>query len=251
MASIRDAVEESVIEGGLAYTKYILLGALVYYCVSLYNKSASDNSLFWIVGPITLIICLGFSLITTSNVKNSNNDVLPSFNIFKIIGVGIKGLVSIGPIMLVNAFFAKMTSQFINGFMSNYVEITRGTAVTIEICTCAVFGSFILTAYLLYSNKFKITDAYNIKLIYKYCIDILLGIFFFIPKIALVDGIVVGGVTYIFWLLFGIPHPVCTFFWSLAFAWNLAVAANYLAQVNYEVIDYNEKNNEKSILDID
>jgi len=247
MASIRDAIEESVIEGGLAYTKYFIMGGLFYTCADMFLKNKGHLSgLFWIVAIATFILVLGFSLIVTQNVKNNSNKVLPSFNIFALLWQGLKGFVAIGPIVLVNMFLAKLTANFIVKFFMNVGLVSKGVIIAIDICVCAVFLSFMLTAYLLYANRFKVIDAYNIKLITKYCIDIIFAIFFFIPKLAFADLIIVGGVTYIFWLLFGIPNPICTYFWCVAFAWNLAVSAGYLAQVNYETIDYQENQSKEN-----
>ena len=115
--------------------------------------------------------------------------------------------------------------------------VTVFSYITYFIC-----GSFVITSYLLYANSFKILDAYNIKSIFTYCVDVLIASIFMLVQAVLVDAIIIAPITYIIWLFFGIPHPVAIFFWSFMFVFNLAILGHYLAQISYEIVEVKEKN---------
>src|SRR5574344_1131232 len=239
MASIKDAVEESFL-GGTTYIKYALWGGLVYFTYQLYIKSPMSTE-FIVAAAFTYLILTGFLLETTYNVQQGDSKMLPSFNVFGILWQGLKGLVALGPAIVVNVLLAAFVNKWIINFM-----VTQGLdAATVTKVSSAVvyglFGSFILTAYLLYVRKFKISDAYDFSLISKYCMDILIAVIFYLFFLAIANFIVVGTITYLFAVLIGIPNPVCTYFWCMAVIWNLAITGHYMAQINYETIEVKEE----------
>ncbi len=247
MASIKDSIEEVSIEGFSAYIKFGGLGALLYYCIYLYLQNPNNlDGWFYLVSFVSYILLTGFLLKTTSNVKNGHDNILPSFNVFHLIGHGLKGLVALGPVVFVNLFLANKVGQFLVNLFEGYgMESVVGTYIILSI-TYILFFSFIFTAYLLYASKFNITDAYNLRLISKYSMDIILPILFFIPQIIFVDILFIGAITYLFWIFMGNPieNNWCVWFWCAAFIWNLAISGHYMAQLDYEIIDYSENSSD-------
>ena len=238
MASIIDAFQESFHDHH-SLTKYFIFAIPVYYCVDLYSKN--DNS-FYAVSAIVFILLFGFMLKCTSNVRNGKNYVLPSLNIFSMFWEGIKGLVAIGPILALFSWLATIICEF----LSNYFPDPNSIIVW-KFIIWGLSASVMMTGYLCYARNFKISDAYNLKTICNSSVDVFGGVLFMIPQILIVDAVIIAPVTYLIWLFFGIPHPIAVFFWSMCLIFNLSLAGHYLAQVDYEAIAVNEKENDKII----
>lgn len=233
MASIKDAFEEAF-QDNFAVLKYILFALPIFYCIYLYYAAVAskDFSGFWCMTSVTFLLLFGFLIKCTTNVRNGKDHVLPSFNIFNLLWAGFKGVIALGPSIAVNCFLASFIGSKVAQFFPdpNIAGIFQGII-------WAVFISVILTGYLLYSKKFKISDAYDFKTISNSCMDILIAVLFFIPQLLILNALIIGAVTYVFWVFLGIPNTFCTFFWCMALVFNLAVIGHYMAQIDYEAIE--------------
>lgn len=234
MASIKDALEE-VAQDNLSALKCILLAIPLFYSINIFYDSKSDFSAFYWMGGITFVLLFGFMLKCTSNVKNEEYHVLPSFNIFGLLGSGLKGLIALGPVIAVCSWLGMLGIEQINNYFPE-----PNTALVFKIIMWLVLGSIILTGYMLYSKNFKISDAYNLKVISQSSMDIMIRIIFMLPGIAIINGLIVGFVTYVLWVFLGIPNPICTFFWCVAGVYNIAIIGHYIAQVDFESIEKND-----------
>ena len=238
MASIKDAFEESIQDHN-AILKYILFAIPVYYCTHLYmNSSKGDLTAFWVFSFLTYILLFGFMAKCTANVQNGEDHVLPSFNVASIFWEGIKGTIALGPSIAVNCWLA----MYVCGWIETYIP-EPNTLMAFKFAIWGLFISIIFTGYLCYARNFKITDAYNFKVISESCADILIAMIFMVPQILAADALVVSPVTYIIWLFFGLPHPIAIFFWCAVGVFNLAMIGHYLAQIAYENITTKENNN--------
>lgn len=234
MASIKDAFEESY-QDTHAMLKYILFAIPVYFCADLYMKGNTGG--FWTLFSITYLLLFGFLIKCTANVRNGEDHVLPSFNIFALFWAGIKGTIALGPSIAINCWIA----SFLCGLIANYIP-EPNTLIIFQVIIWGLFGSIILTGYLCYAKGFRIVDAYNFKVISESCCDILVAVLFMIPQVLLANALLIGPVTYVIWVFFGIPHPVAIYYWSAVLVFNLAMCGHYLAQVDYEAIRSKEDN---------
>ena len=173
MASIKDAFEESFHDHH-ALTKYFIFAIPVYYCVDLYSK---NDSTFWAVSAAVFILLFGFMIKCTSNVRNGKNYVLPSLNIFSMFWAGIKGLVALGPIIAVCSWAAFYICSFLSGYFTDPNSMKVWYFIV-----WGLFASFMLTGYLCYARRFKISDAYNLKTISNSSVDVFAGVLFMIPQ---------------------------------------------------------------------
>jgi len=232
MASIKDALEESFQENS-SIPKFILFSIPLYACIS-YKSIPFYNILLC----FTIILLFGFTAICTNNVKNSNMRVLPTFNILKILYIGVKGIITLAPMIIGIYFLGQYVGNLIGSLNLDIKLINTFTYIIYSL-----LGSIVITSYLLFANKFEIIDAYNFKAIYKYSPDILISLIFMVLMMAIVDAVIVAPVTYIIWLFFGIPHPIAIFFWSIVGILNLSMLGHYLAQISYEIIEVKESKN--------
>ena len=239
MASMKDALEESFLDRS-AWLKYLIFAVPLYFSSVLIVEEADMKGILAVAIP-TVIFFLGFSLICTYNVRKGNNFVLPSFNIFKIFWTGLKCTIAVAPFFVVGYLIAKLIINLISGYIpeGNFANIFN-TIIYL------VFSSFGFTSYILYSRRFAIFDAYNIAKIIKYSIDVLIALFVMLILLALIDVLIVAPVTYIVWLLVGIPSHVSVYAWSVIATLNIAMIGHYLAQLDYEIIPFDE-NEQKTI----
>lgn len=236
MASIKDAFEESFYDHH-AIIKYIIFAIPVFYCTNLYTNQ-NDLNTFWVLAFILYVLLFGFMLECTANVQKGTDHILPSFNIFKIFWAGLKGSIALGPSIIINSCLSVFCCNVIKNYISD-----PNTLTIFNFVIWGLFSSIILTGYLCYTKNYKISDAYNLKIISDSCADILIAVIFMIPQIILVDAIIIAPVTYIIWLFFGIPHPIATFYWCTVGILNIAMIGHYLAQISYENITIKENKN--------
>lgn len=240
MASIKDAFEESMQDSN-AIWKYVIFAIPVYYCVQLYLSGAWFG--FWTLVIPTYFLLFGFLAGCTANVRNGKSAVLPSFNIFKLFWDGIKGTVALGPSIAINCWLASLIANL----LPNYL-VEPKTCAIFQGVVWALFGAIILTGYLCYAKRFRILDAYNFKTISESCVDILVAVLFMLPQVAIANALLLVPVTYIIWIFLGIPHPVATYYWCMVGIFNLAMCGHYLAQVDFENIKTEEKEEQINIL---
>ena len=233
MASMKDALEECFLDRN-AWLKYLIFAIPLYFTSVLIVEEADIKGILALAIP-TVIFFLGFSLMCTYNVRKGNNFVLPSFNIFKTFWLGLKCTLAVAPFFVIGYFIAKLIVNLITGFIpeGNFANIFN-TVIYL------VFSSFGFTSYILYSRRFAIFDAYNVVKIMKYSVDVLIAMLVMLLLLALVDVLIVAPVTYIIWLLVGIPSYASVYAWSVIAALNIAMIGHYLAQIDYEVIPFDE-----------
>lgn len=233
MASIKDALEESL-QDTYSWPKYIIYSIPAFLIL---NTVISGKSANWLLGAIifSVILYLGFILNCTYNVRMGNDKVLPSFNILGVLWDGLKCFVALAPIVIIGY----IASSMIIKLLPNYLP--AGIVLNIfNFAVIAIFISLILTGYLLYIKRFKILDAYNVKFIFQYSVDVMIAAFFMFFLIALVDVIIAAPITYVLWLFMGIPNPVAIFVWCMIGLLNVAMTGHYLAQIDYEIIPFNK-----------
>lgn len=238
MASIIDAFQEPLQDNN-AIIKYIIYAIPVYFSVFLYNKG--DYASFWTLATVTYLVLFGFMVECSTNVRNGKDHILPSFNILALFWNGIKGTIALGPSIAINCWLA----SFVCGFIPTYIP-EQYTAMAFQFIIWMLFGSIILTGYLCYAKNFKISEAYNFKMISDSCVDIMVAVLFMIPQVILANIVLIVPVTYVIWIFVGLPSPIATFYWSVVLVFNLAMCGHYLAQVDYEAI--RRKDNKDKII---
>ena len=227
MASIRDAFEESITDSH-SVSKIIFYAIPVFFATM---PSITQEQVQLILTVPVSIMLFGFMLHCTSNVRGGKNTVLPSFNIFSVIWAGIKGTVALAPLVILTSLAYFYTA----GLLAN-APLEPNLINIFNIIIGIIFYSFNFVGYLLYAHKFKITDAYNVKLILQYCMDVLIAMIFMGIFMFIVNVIIVVPVAYIIWLFFGFPNPVIIFYFCMVTVFDAAVMGHYLAQIDYEII---------------
>ncbi len=233
MASIKDAVEESISDD-YAIVKYFLFAIPVFICYLLFAQG--NMGLFYFLGFLTGLMLISILISCINNVRNGQNYVLPTFNIFKFGVTAFKALFAVGPILGIGLFLGNLIARIQIPIPLANIQLIYAIIVWL------IIGSIIVTSLIIYAKTEHIKDAYNFGLISNTCIDILVAIIFYLPQLILVDVIIVGAAAYIFAITVGLNNPVFIYLCCMALIMNISVTGNYFAQLDYEIVPREENN---------
>lgn len=222
MASIVDSFRE-VFTDNLSFLKIIGLAIPVYYSYDLFA-----HAFFLVV--LTVFLLFGFFVEVTKNVVSEGDRILPSLNPFTLAFSALKGIVAIGPTVLVCCFLAN--------YLCSLINIIFWLDITLKILIWLVAASIIVTAYLMFSTKGNILDAYNLIVMYQKSGDVIVVLIFFLIQLTIINLPTTGFIGYTVLVLFGFG-PIFNFYIAMAIVFNIAVAGHYLAQAHYENLTYN------------
>lgn len=226
MASIIDSFRE-VFTDRLSFLKIIVLAIPVYASYQVYLQPNTNFTLFFWLTGITALLLFGFLLNITNNVINARDSVLPSLNIFKFITLTAKGIIAIGPTVLISYLLATYVCSLIN--IMPWVDIVLKSMIWI------VVASVIIASFLMFSAKGRILDAYNFGVLSQSSGDLIVVFIFFIIQLVIINIPTSAFIGYTILILFGYG-PIFDFFLALAIVFNVAVTGHYMAQVHYETI---------------
>lgn len=232
MASIIDSFRETFSDN-YAFPKLLVFAVPLYFSYDLYMKSNNNYTAFTWLFSITLFFLFGFLVKVTSGVLNERNSVLPPLNPFQLALASTKGLIAIAPSAAVAILAADYFSSLIN--ILAWVDITLKSVIWLLVV------SIILTSFLMFVRREKITDAYNMKTLSDKAADLMVSLIFFILQLVIANVFTTAFIGYVILILFGVG-PVLYFYVSLAVAFNIGVMGHYLAQLQYEILGYDREN---------
>ncbi|MEI8378344.1 MAG: hypothetical protein WCF95_07380, partial [bacterium] len=99
--------------------------------------------------------------------------------------------------------------------------------------------SIFLTSFLMFAKRERVSDAYNLKMLFKNAGDLIAGIIFFILLIIIINIPTTGFIGYMLFILFGFG-PVLNFFLAIAIVFNIALTGHYMAQLHYDILQYDK-----------
>lgn len=238
MASIVEAVETSV-TSATSWLKILTFAVPVFISYNLYKSG--ETTMFYIVGGITVLLLFLYMSMIFQNVRNCTNKFLPSFNPLTFIKVFFKAIFALAPTYIALGFL---------GYWLTGLEIpvpVEGVQTVYVYIVWILLASVMMTSFMLFSESHSIVKAYDFGTISKHCVDVAIGIFFFIVKLCLVNLIFVGSVYYVFSVFNWLELPVFAFLCSVFFVINVFASGNYLAQVDYEAIPDLKKEKSNSL----
>lgn len=234
MASIKDAIEESTNEANVL-TKYIIYTLPLFGAVYFYMQGQQNTFLFYLLAFTSIMIVVGIMIKCCNNVMNFRERIMPTFNIFSIFFDAIRALIAITPAAAINGYITYLLVTKIYPMIA--IDWIRMSA---EYITYAVCGAMILTVFMLFAKKFSFIDAFDFKAISDSCIDVLIQAIWMLLQVAIIDAVIAGSITYLFWLFIGLENVVTYFVWCMTVVFNAALIGNYLGQLNYEALHQEE-----------
>jgi len=230
MTSMLDAFKE-VIGDHLSIVKIVVFTVPIFYSYQMYlvQKTISSDML-WIFG-ITLFFLLGFLVEITNNVINEHDTVLPSLNPFKIAYSSIKCIIAVGPSFAISCFLAYYLCSTINTIP--WLDNTFKTLIWL------VCSSIFTMAFLLFAQRKKILEAYNLKTLIEKSGDLIVMLLMFLLQLAIMNVITTCFIGYTIFILFGYGLTL-NFFLAFAIVFNVAATGHYMAQLHYEALTYDK-----------
>lgn len=237
MASIKDAYQSTI---GESFTglKLILWAVPLFYFREMIMADKPNIALISTLGAAFLIIITGFLVEISYNTVSKNSEIVPGGNFLSMGFNGFLGLLATG----VYAAIAYFGASFACGFVKTG---TPSFDMTINIMIWFLFIGFAIAGYIIFVRRLNVIEAYNPKKFFKAYPEAFLSGSYLIVKLLLLNAIVIGFISYLFWLFLGFDNYLIKFIWCITIMYNLVIGANYLAQLSEEIFAFEERLNEK------
>lgn len=237
MASIKDAYQSTI---GESFTglKLILWAIPLFYFREMIMADKPNVALISTIGAAFLIIITGFLVEISYNTVAKNSEIVPGGNLLSMGFNGFLGLLATG----IYASIAYFGASFVCGFVKTG---TPSFDMTIDIMIWFLFLGFAFAGYIIFVRRLNVIEAYSPKKFLKAYPEAFLSGSFLIVKLVLLNAIVIGFISYLFWLFLGFDNYLIKFIWCITIMYNLVVSANYLAQLSEEIFAFEERLNEK------
>lgn len=231
MASLKEAYDSTI---GESFTglKLLLWAVPLYICRELYLE---HNVGFLIVfGSVFAVLLIGFLSESAFNAIDKKSELVPGLNLLSMAYNGLKTILAIGVPVLI--------AYFLGSFLNGIIKIPDPTwKMTSDIFVWLFLSAFPVSAYIVFIRRLNIFDAFNIK---KICIgygDAFMTFSYLLIELGLIALVIIGFITYMFWLFVGLDNSLINFIWCIAVMYNLIIGVNYLAQLSEEVFAFREK----------
>lgn len=231
MASLKEAFDSTI---GESFTglKLLLWSIPLYICRALYVDN--NVGLLVIFGSIFGLLLIGFLTESAFNAVDKKPELVPGINLLSMGWTGIKTILA----MSISVGVAYILGILILSF----VTIKDPTfKMTVDIFVWFFMAALPVSTYIVFIRRLNVFDAFNLKKIFIAYGDAFMTFSYLIVKLYIFAFIIVGFITYMFWLFVGLDNPIINFIWCIAVMYNLVIAANYLAQLSEEVFAFREK----------
>ncbi len=228
MATVLTYLNESLNED-LSAVKIVLYSLPVCFCSDLFIKGEMGALYFW--ATLFGIIFLGVLTKAINNVRTNKTEILTLNPLRLLVSIALS-LICVIPQILIFGGIGLLLVKFI----PLPVEIPHFQLI-FNIVIWSIAASIVLTSYLSFAKYLNPLEAFNYKVVFSSCIDILISVIFFVPQIILMNLVLIGpalvlcsqfGISYTHWAL--------VFYYSIIFVVNISVLANYFAQSSFEHI---------------
>lgn len=231
MASIKEAYDSTI---GESFTglKLILWAIPLYYCRALYLEN--NIGLLTVVGGLFGLLLIGFLTESAFNAIDKKPELIPGVNFLSMAWTGLKTVIA----MAMSVGVAYILGLTILGFINIEDPTWKMTA---DIFVWLFLAALPVSAYIIFIRRLNVFEAFNLKKIGIAYGDAFITFSYLIVKLVIIALIVVGFITYMFWLFVGLDNAIINFIWCVAVMYNLTVMTNYLAQLSEEIFTFREK----------
>ncbi len=238
MASIKDAYQSTI---GESFTGLkLILWAIPLFWFREWILAAKPNvALLSTVGAVFLVLITGFLVEISYNTIAKNAEIVPGANFLSMGFNGFLGLLATGIYALICYFGA----NFACGFVKTGDDALD---MTCEIMIWFIFLGFWFAGYIIFVRRLNVFEAYNpVKFLKAYPEAFVSGAYM-IVKLFIINAIVIGFISYLFWLFLGFDNYLIKYIWCVTIMYNLVIGANYLAQLSEEIFSFEERLKERN-----
>lgn len=240
MASIKEAYDSTI---GESFTglKLLFWALPLTYC----RDVISHGGLTFISTCIVLVffvLLIGFLAESANNALEKRPILIPGINILKMGIDGIKTILGLGLYAAIAYFGTTIANSYIN------LE-SKVLTDTIQVMIFLLFIAIPVSAFAVFTRKMDLFDAFNLKKIINALGDAFLMFAYLLIKLGIFTLIVIGFISYLFYLFVGFDNYLINFIWSVTIMYNLVIGTNYIAQFSEEQFSFLEKKDGKDMLE--
>lgn len=235
MASLKEAYDSTI---GESFTglKLLIWAIPLYICRELYLENSFVFLTFF--GSIFGLLLIGFLSESAFNTIDKKPELVPGINLLSMAWNGFKTILAMGLSVIIAYFLGK----FIVGFIKIEDPSLKMTA---DIFVWFFISAFPVSTYIVFIRRLNVFDAFNLKKVFIAYGDAFMTFSYLIVKLYIFAFIIIGFITYMFWLFVGLDNPLINFIWCIAVMYNLTIASNYLAQLSEEVFAFRDNDSGK------
>lgn len=236
MASIKEAYDSTI---GESFTGLkLLLWAIPFgYCRKAMTSGSMDI-ISTIIVSIFILLLLGFLAESANNACEKKPELVPGIKIFSMILNGIKSLIALSVYFAIALFGTQISCSYIN--LGEHTVLSMSLKILIGL----LFYALPVSGFAVYIRKLDIFEAYNLKKVFYILGEAFMMFSYLIIKLGLLTAIVIGFISYLFWLFVGLDNYLINYIWSIAIMYNLVIGTNYIAQFSEEWMTLYEKKNQ-------
>lgn len=230
MASLKEAYDSTI---GESFTglKLLIWAIPLYFCRELYLENNFVFLTFF--GGIFGLLLIGFLTESAFNTVDKKPELVPGLNLLSMAWTGFKTILAMG----IPVAVAYYLGQYIIGFINIPDPSIKMTA---DIFVWFLISALPVSTYIVFIRRLNVFDAFNLKKIFIAYGDAFMTFSYLIVKLYIFAFLIIGFITYMFWLFVGLDNALINFIWCIAVMYNLTIAANYLAQLSEEVFAFRE-----------
>ena len=248
MASTIDSIRTVLLSKSSVIKVSVISLIISYPLFQVYTHFEGWYSLWSIVSYCAIVFYAGYLFLTSHNLVNENDNLLPAFfNPFKIFFVGLGGLLSLIPISALMGYSGYCLYQiFTQAGFSQPVVIAL-----VSLIELILFGVFAVQLTL-FAFKFNPFTSFNIVKVLKTFSEFTLRTIGLIITLTFFGGFVLYPIGYVVFLMFGPQSYLLFFYYFFALSFILLSAVVFYSQIAMEdmVLFVKVAKNEETAADI-
>lgn len=233
MASIKEAYDSTIGENFTGLKIILWAIPLTMFRNMLHGGSLSFFEFCFCAA--FLLILLGLLAESANNALEKKPVLVPGLNLIMLAINGLKTIFGVGIYVAIAYILGNLLCGFVN---IESPVLTMSSHIIIWLLVI----SLPLTGFMLFIRKLDLFAAFNLKKLTFLIGDSFIMFPYLIIKLGLISALIIGFISYMFWLFVGLENSLINYIWSIAILYNLIIATNYIAQFTEETIVTYEKN---------
>ena len=230
MASIIEAYD-STIKESFSGMKIIL------WAIPLSWFASGNKFVSFIVISVVMLMLVGFVVDFGHNVITKRGVIVPGVNLGEMFVSGVLASLALSPFLII-AWLGMIAVPLITLQWPIW-------DMTLKILICLFLLNLPITALAIYIRRKNILEVFNPKKFFQGFFEIFLSFTFFLIKMGLWTGLVLGFVSLLFSIFVGFNNSFWHYIIAMCVVAFLMIASNMVAQISEEIYAFKEAEEEK------
>jgi len=231
MASLIDSLR-NVIGDSAPFVKIFFVAVFLFISYDIWGINTVPIVFKFSIWAVTFLYFLGYVLITIHNTIQASNVFMPNcFDFIQVFSASFSAISALSPVCVLsyfafNVLVKNLTFEpIVNNIITTFVML--------------IIFSILAVQFLMFARQFKLSDAYNLKKIFKFSGDILAQTIPLTFLIAIFTALVGGSVGYIIYTLFGVGQ-ILNYYIAAYIVFAIMVIIQYYVQLYFEYIELDD-----------